>query len=85
MSTRWPNLWQMGQGARRCELVNGEVIEMAPVGGVHGQLAGRLYRKLAEHVERHGGGEVLVGDVDLWRSCRPRIPSPRSSKSAGLS
>ena len=56
-------LWRLGEGDTRRELVNGEVVEMAPVGGIHGQVAGRIYRKLAEHVERCGGGEVVVGDV----------------------
>lgn len=56
-------LWRLGEGDLRRELVNGEVVEMPPVGGVHGQVAGRLYRRLAEHVERHGGGEVVSGDV----------------------
>src|SRR3712207_7572237 len=43
-------------------LVNGEVVEMTPVGGVHGDVAGRIYRKLAEYVDQHGGGKVIVGD-----------------------
>jgi Uma2 family endonuclease len=57
------DLWQLGEGDVRRELVNGEVIEMAPVGAKHGQITGRLYRRLADHAERHGGGEVVVGDV----------------------
>jgi Uma2 family endonuclease len=57
------DLWRMGEGDVRRELVDGEVIEMAPVGGVHGQITSRISRRLAEYVERHGGGEVLVGDV----------------------
>ncbi len=56
-------LWRMGEGDVRRELVDGAVIEMAPAGGIHGKMTGRLYRKLAEHVERYGGGEVLVGAV----------------------
>ncbi len=57
------DLWRLGEGDLRRELVNGEVIEMAPVGGIHGQLTSRVSRRLEEHVEHHGGGEVLVGDV----------------------
>lgn len=57
------DLWRLGEGDIRRELVNGEVVEMAPVGGIHGQVTLRIGRRLAEHVERHGGGEVLVGDV----------------------
>ena len=57
------DLWRLGEGDTRRELVDGEVRETTPVGGVHGQVAARICRRLAEHVERHGGGEVLVGDV----------------------
>jgi len=57
------DLWRLGEGDIRRELVNGEVVEMAPVGGIHGRITGRIFRRLMEHVERHGGGEVLVGDV----------------------
>jgi len=57
------DLWRLGEGDVRRELVDGEVIEMAPVGGVHGKITLKVARYLAEHVEQHGGGEVLVGDV----------------------
>lgn len=57
------DLWRLGEGDIRRELVNGEVIEMAPVGGIHGEITLRIGRRLADYVERHGGGEVLVGDV----------------------
>ena len=35
------DLWQLGEGDVRRELVNGEVIEMTPVGGTHGRVTGR--------------------------------------------
>jgi Uma2 family endonuclease len=57
------DLWRMGTGDVRRELVDGEIIEMTPAGGVHGRISGRIYRRLAEHVEARGGGEVVVGDV----------------------
>jgi Uma2 family endonuclease len=57
------DLWRLGEGDVRRELVNGEVIEMIPVGGTHGRVTLRLARRMADHVERQGGGEVLVGDV----------------------
>lgn len=57
------DLWRLGEGDIRRELVDGEVVEMTPVGGVHGEVTGRIYRNLAECVDRHGGGKVLVGDV----------------------
>ena len=57
------DLWRLGTGDVRRELVDGEVIEKAPVGGVHGKVAGRVCEHLAAHVRPLGGGEVLVGDV----------------------
>ncbi len=57
------DLWRLGEGDTRRELVNGEIVEMTPVGGVHGLVTLRIGRWLAEHVERHGGGQVVVGDV----------------------
>ena len=57
------DLWRLGEGDTRRELVDGEVREMAPAGGVHGRLTTRISRRLDEHVEHHGGGEVLAGDV----------------------
>ena len=57
------DLWKLGEGDTRRELVNGEIHEMAPAGGVHGDVTTRICRRLADHVERHGGGKVLVGDV----------------------
>ena len=57
------DLWRLGEGDVRRELVNGEVVETAPVGGMHGRITGRIFRRLIEHAERHDGGEVLVGDV----------------------
>lgn len=57
------DLWRMGTGDVRRELVDGEVIEMAPAGGLHGLVTGRISRRLTEFVEAHGGGAVLVGDV----------------------
>lgn len=57
------DLWQLGEGDVRRELVNGEVVEMAPVGGVHGEITGRFYRRLEDHAARLGRGRVVVGDV----------------------
>jgi Uma2 family endonuclease len=57
------DLWRLGEGDTRRELVDGKVREMAPAGGVHGDVTGRICRRIAEHVADHGGGKVLVGDV----------------------
>ena len=57
------DLWRLGEGDIRRELVNGEVKETAPVGGVHGQITVRTCTWLGGHVREHGGGEVVAGDV----------------------
>lgn len=57
------DLWRLGEGDVRRELVDGEVIETTPVGGVHGQVALRVATGLDGYVKHHGGGVVLVGDV----------------------
>ena len=57
------DLIRLGGDDVRRELVNGRVIEMPPHGAMHGQIAGRVFRQLVEHVERAGSGEVVVGDV----------------------
>ena len=57
------DLWKLGGGDTRRELVDGEVREMAPAGGVHGDVTARICRGMAEHVAGHGGGKVLVGEV----------------------
>jgi len=57
------DLWRMGEGEVRRELVDGEVIEMTPAGGIHGDVTGKVYRRLADHVDARGLGKVVVGDV----------------------
>lgn len=57
------DLWRRQEGDVRRELVDGAIVEMTPAGGVHGRITLRIGRRLAEHVERHGGGDVVVGDV----------------------
>ena len=56
-------LWEMGQGDVRRELVNGELIEMTPAGGIHGKITGKVALRLISYVEQRGTGEVVVGDV----------------------
>ncbi|MGH2352497.1 MAG: Uma2 family endonuclease [Chloroflexota bacterium] len=42
------------------ELVRGEVVEMSPVGGMHGRTAVRLSRRMDERAEQTGAGVVVV-------------------------
>ena len=57
------DLWRMGEGDVRRELVNGEVIEMTPAGGVHGKVLIKVGRRIDEYVEARRLGKVVGGDV----------------------
>ena len=57
------DLWRMPVVEVRRELVNGEVVEMPLVGPRHGELTLRVGSFLADHLNKHGGGKVAVGDV----------------------
>ncbi|MGO9274498.1 MAG: Uma2 family endonuclease [Terriglobia bacterium] len=45
----------------RYELINGERLESATPDVEHQRRTGRLFRRLADHVEQHDLGEVLIG------------------------
>lgn len=57
------DLWRMGEGDVRRELVNGEVIEMAPAGGTHGLITSRFDRRIGDYVDRERLGAVVAGDT----------------------
>jgi Uma2 family endonuclease len=57
------DLWRLGDDELRRELVDGEVIEMAPAGVLHGKMVMQIGRKLADFVEGQHLGEVVAGDV----------------------
>jgi Uma2 family endonuclease len=57
------DLWKLGTGDVRRELVDGQIIEMTPAGGTHGWLMLELGTRLRAHVEARGGGVVVAGDV----------------------
>jgi Uma2 family endonuclease len=83
------DLWELPEGDRRQELVDGRIVEMGPPGGVHGKVIGRVSSRLSEHVNRVGGGEVLVGDVGFVLSLpsdpeRVRAPDVAFVSSARL-
>ena len=47
----------------KAELVNGEIVHMSPTGRRPGRAGGKIYRRLAEHEERTGGGSALPDNV----------------------
>ncbi|MBI2875873.1 MAG: Uma2 family endonuclease [Candidatus Tectomicrobia bacterium] len=54
------DLLRMPDEGKRYELVKGELIEMTPPGGEHGECTGRIFRLLDEFVEEHELGRVGV-------------------------
>jgi Uma2 family endonuclease len=56
-------LLRLGGDDIRRELVNGRVIEMPPHGFPHGEIVGRVCRRLVEHVEPTRAGRVVAGDI----------------------
>jgi Uma2 family endonuclease len=57
------DLWRLGDDDVRRELVNGEVIEMTPAGGLHGETVARITLPLMEYIREHRIGRVVTGDV----------------------
>ena len=47
----------------KAELVNGEIVLMSPTGALPGRAGGKIYRRLAEHEERVGGGYAFPDNV----------------------
>src|SRR5512142_1958221 len=59
------NLWELSHdgSARRRELVKGELIEMAPAGGLHGIIAMRLGQYILAYVDKHDLGFVTAAET----------------------
>jgi Uma2 family endonuclease len=53
-------LWNMGADGERYELVKGELVEMTPPGGTHGNVAVRLSTRLQNFIEENNLGEIMV-------------------------
>jgi Uma2 family endonuclease len=84
------DLMRLSSEGKRCELVKGELVEMAPTGGRHGRVSSRIDRRLGNFVEQHGLGEVFAAETgfrlarnpdtvrapDVAFVARERLPSP---------
>ncbi len=57
--------WLLPDGQGKRELVRGEVVEWMPVGGVHGEVVGKLFLRLGNWAEQgnHGYTATEVGYV----------------------
>ncbi|MEP7200521.1 MAG: Uma2 family endonuclease [Chloroflexota bacterium] len=57
------DLWRMPDDGYRTELVRGEIVKMAPAGGGHGTVAGRLHMLLAPHVHANKLGVTGIAEA----------------------
>ena len=55
----------------RCELVRGELIQMVPTGGDHGEFEGNIGLELKAFVRKRKLGKVYFGEVGFWLSRNP--------------
>jgi Uma2 family endonuclease len=53
----------MPENGNRFELVDGELHMMSPAGGRHGRIAGKLFLRIGNHVERHKLGETFAAET----------------------
>jgi Uma2 family endonuclease len=77
-------LMALGPDAR-VEIVQGEMIEMPPVGMLHHLVAGNIYRALYSFVEHHESGYVFrMACCACWIS-RAKVFAARSCQTCALS
>ncbi|MGH2759137.1 MAG: Uma2 family endonuclease [Actinomycetota bacterium] len=50
---------------RRWEVIDGEAFLVPSPDTEHQDVAGRLYRRIAEHLDAHGGGRVFISPLDV--------------------
>lgn len=71
----------------RYELVEGVLRMMSPAGGRHGRIGGKLYRRIANHVEQHRLGETYAAETGFLLRQNPdtvRAPDAAFVSSARL-
>jgi Uma2 family endonuclease len=54
------------QTGKSYELIDGELVEVAPTGLSHGAIEFRIAFRLGQYVQQHALGEVLVGEVGFY-------------------
>lgn len=64
-------LWGLPDDGNRYELVNGVLHMLSPAGSEHGEIAGRILRRLGDHVERHGLGKTYAAETGFRIACSP--------------
>lgn len=58
-------------GDRRCELIKGEVIDMAPAGGGHGDVAGHFFAQIYGFVRSRKMGSVFAAETGFVLEVNP--------------
>jgi Uma2 family endonuclease len=61
---------------RRCELVDGVVIDMSPPGGIHGKVAVKFAARILNHVEAHELGTVVAESGFILRRGPDTVRGP---------
>lgn len=50
---------------RRWEVIDGEAFMVPSPDTEHQDVVGRIYRRIADHVDTHGGGRVFIAPLDV--------------------
>ena len=64
-------LYAMADDGNRYELESGKLIMMSPAGSEHGWIAGRIFVRLATHVENHNLGRTYAAETGFKISEAP--------------
>lgn len=68
------DLWELSHKVgdqKRLELVRGEIREMVPAGGEHGEVAGDIFALIHAHVRKHRLGRVTAAETGYILSIDP--------------
>jgi Uma2 family endonuclease len=65
------DLTRITSQGKRCELVKGELVEMAPAGGRHGLIASRIDFRVRMHVQTENLGEVFAAETGFRLARNP--------------
>ena len=63
-------LYALPDDGNRYELIEGVLFMMSPAGSEHGRVAGRIFLRLATHVEQHKLGETARARPETARGRR---------------
>lgn len=67
------DLWRMPDDGYRYDLVQGELIRMAPAGGEHGEIANEVGRRIGNYVREHGLGRVFGAETGFLLARDPDV------------